>query len=51
METSFSYYIFCIVAVIVGLFVVKKIAGCVIKAIVLLAIIAALAAIYYFHII
>lgn len=51
MDTPFGFYLFCILAVIVGLFVVKKIAGCFIKAAILLALVAVLAAVYFFHII
>lgn len=51
MENTFTYYIVCILAVIIGIFVIKKITGCIIKIVIFLAIIAVLAAIYYFHLI
>lgn len=50
MTSSFSYYIFCIIAVIIGFFVIKKIASCLIKTIVLIAAVAIMAAIYFMYI-
>lgn len=46
---NFSYYIFCIIALIVGVFIIKKVAGCLIKTIIFAVIIAALAIIYYMY--
>lgn len=46
---SFSYYIFCIIALIVGVFIVKKVAGCLIRTVIFAVIIAALAAVYYLY--
>jgi len=46
---SFTYYIFCIVAVVVAFFVIKKIAGCLIKTIIMAAVVAVLAAIYFLY--
>ncbi len=46
---NFGYYIFCLVAVVVAFIVVKKITGCLIKTAILVAIVAALAAIYYMY--
>lgn len=46
---NFSYYIFCIVALIVGVFIVKKVAGCLIRTILFAVVIAALAAVYYLY--
>ena len=44
-----SYYIFVLVALIVAFLVVKKVASCMIKAVVLLAMVVALAAIYFLY--
>ncbi len=46
---NFGYYIFCLVAVVVAFIVVKKITGCLIKTAILVAIVAALVAIYYMY--
>lgn len=46
---NFSYYIFCIIALIIGVVVIKKVAGCLIRTIVFAVIIAALAVIYYMY--
>ncbi len=46
---NIGYYIFCIVAFIVAFFLVKKIAGCMIKSVILAVVIAALAAVYYLY--
>lgn len=48
MNTDFTYYIYVLVAIIVGVFVIKKVASCLIRTVFTLAIIAALAAIYYY---
>ena len=44
-----GYYIFVLVALIVAFIVVKKVASCMIKSVILLAMIAALAAIYWLY--
>ena len=44
---NFGYYIFCIIALIVGIFVIKKVAGCLMKTIFFIIIIAVLAAFFY----
>lgn len=49
MSTDFTYYIFCIIALIVGFLLVKKIAGCMIKSVIMIVIIAVLAAIYFIY--
>lgn len=46
---NFAYYVFCIIALIVGVFVVKKVAGCLIRTVILAVIIAALAVVYYMY--
>ena len=47
---NFGYYIFCLVAFIVAFFIMKKVAGCLIKTVILAVIEAVLAAIYYVYI-
>lgn len=47
MEHNFTYYIFCLVALVVGFLVVKKITGCLIKTIFMGLLVAALAYVYY----
>ena len=44
-----GYYIFILVAVAVAFIVVKKVASCMIKSMILLALVVALAAIYYLY--
>ena len=44
-----GYYVFALVAIMVAFIVVKKVASCMIKSVVLLALILALAAIYYLY--
>ena len=46
---NIGYYIFMLVALIVGFIVVKKVASCMIKSVILLALVVALAAIYYLY--
>lgn len=48
MENA-GYYIFLLVAIIVAFLVIKKVASCLIKSAVLIAMIVALAAIYYLY--
>lgn len=47
---SIGYYIFCIVAAIIGFLLVKKITGCMIKTVIALAVAAVLAAVYFIYI-
>lgn len=44
---QFSYYIFCIVALIIGFLLIKKITGCMIKTVIAVIVAAVLAAVYY----
>ncbi|SEM67147.1 hypothetical protein SAMN04487902_102281 [Prevotella sp. ne3005] len=44
-----EYYIFVLVALIVAFIVVKKVASCMIKSVILLAMVVALAAIYWLY--
>ena len=46
---NIGYYIFVLVALIVAFLVVKKVASCMIKSVVLLAMVVALAAIYFLY--
>ena len=46
---NIGYYIFAPVALMVAFLVVKKVASCMIKSVVLLALIVALAVIYYLY--
>ena len=46
---NFVYYVFILLLVVVGFFVVKKVAGCIIRTVVTLSVLGALAAIYYFY--
>jgi hypothetical protein len=46
---NIGYYIFVLVALMVAFIVVKKVASCMIKSVVLLALIVALAVIYYLY--
>lgn len=49
MMNNFGYYIACLVLLIVGFLIFKKMAGCVIKTIITLVLVVLLAAIYYFY--
>lgn len=46
---NFGYYIFCIIALIVAIFIFKKVAGCLMKTIFFAIILAVLAAIYFMY--
>ncbi|MDY4731560.1 MAG: hypothetical protein SO294_03805 [Prevotella sp.] len=46
---NFSYYIFCIIALVIAVFLLKKVAGCIIKSVVLAILLAVLAAVYYLY--
>ena len=46
---NIGYYIFVLVALIVAFLVVKKVASCMIKTVVLLAMVVTLAAIYFLY--
>ena len=45
-----GYYIFCIIAVVIGFLVFKKITGCLIKTIIAIFIVVVLAAVYFLYI-
>ena len=46
---NFSYYIFCIIALVIAVFWLKKVAGCIIKSVVLAILLAVLVAVYYLY--
>jgi len=46
---NFAYYIFCIIAIIVAILVLKKVASCLIKTIAFAVIVAILAVIYFMY--
>lgn len=46
MSTNFGYYIFCLVVLIVGFMLAKKVAGCLIKSVIAIVAIVILSAIY-----
>ena len=50
MNSDFGYYIFCIIALIVGFFVFKKVTGCILKTIITFVSLAVVAAIYFLYI-
>ncbi len=47
---NIGYYVFALVAIMVAFIVVKKVASCMIKTVVLLAMILALAVFYYLYV-
>ena len=49
MASNFLFYIYCIVAVIIGFLIAKKIAGCLLKSIIAFITVAVLVAIYYIY--
>ncbi|MEE1384432.1 MAG: hypothetical protein U0K29_00100 [Prevotella sp.] len=49
MSSNFGYYIFIIVAIIVGFLVFKKVTGCIIKLVLTAIVVSVLAAIYYLY--
>lgn len=48
-DSNFAYYIYCIIALIVGFVVVKKIASCLIRSVVSGIVLAILIALYYMY--
>lgn len=49
MVENFAYYIFCIIAFVVAVLVLKKVASCLIKTVAFAAIVAILVAIYFMY--
>lgn len=44
---NFGFYVFCIIALLVAFLLVKKIAGCMIKTVIMAVVVAVLAAVYF----
>ena len=44
---NFGFYVFCIIAFLVAFLSVKKIAGCMIKTVIMAVVVAVLAAVYF----
>ena len=49
MDNNFLYYAFALVALVVGLFILKKVATCMVKMVVGVILVAVLAAIYWLY--
>ena len=49
MNSSITYFIYILVAVVVGVFFVKKVTGCLIKSILAFLILAILVVLYYLN--
>ena len=49
MTSQFGYYIFCIIAFIIAFLFLKKIAGCLIKTVIMAIVLAVLVGIYYMY--
>lgn len=49
MDNDFLYYAFALVALVVGLFILKKVATCLVKTVVGVILVAVLAAIYWLY--
>ncbi len=49
MDNNFLYYAFALVALVVGLFTLKKVATCLVKTVVGVILVAVLAAIYWLY--
>lgn len=49
MDNNLAYYIFCIIAFIVGIIVLRKVAGCLLKSVLFAILVAALAVIYFMY--
>ncbi len=47
--TNIGYYIFVLIAIIVGFLVIKRVASCLIKSAILIVMVVVLAAIYYLY--
>ena len=49
MDNNFLYYAFALVALVVGFFILKKVATCLVKTVVGVILVAVLAAIYWLY--
>lgn len=47
--TNFGYYIACLIVIIIGIFIVKKVVSCMIRTIVGLIVVAILAYVYFMY--
>ncbi len=47
--SNFGYYIACLIVIIIGIFIVKKVVSCMIRAIVGLIVVAILAYVYFMY--
>ena len=47
--SNFGYYIACLIVIILGIFIVKKVVSCMIRAIVGLIVVAILAYVYFMY--
>ena len=47
MESNFTFYIFCLIAIVVAFVVIKKVTSCLVKSILMLIIVAAMAYLFY----
>ncbi len=50
MDNELIYYLFCLAVLIVGILIIKKIAGCILKSLALIVVVLILAVIWYFFI-
>lgn len=48
MNIDFTYYIYVLIAIIIGVFVVKKVASCLFRTVFTIALLIALAVIYFY---
>lgn len=49
MDSHFEYYVFCLVALVIGFLLVKKIAGCLIRTVIMAIVAIVLAVVYYVY--
>jgi hypothetical protein len=49
MVHNFGYFIFILIAIVVGIITVKKVTGCLIKAVIGVALVAILALLYFLY--
>lgn len=48
MNTDFTYYIYVLIAIIVGIFVIKKVASCLFRIVFTIALLVVLGVIYFY---
>lgn len=49
MDSQFGYYVFCLLVLIVGFLFVKRVAGCIIRSVVMAVAIIVLLAVYHLY--